>query len=175
MPKHDPASSAPPGGSPPDAPKQAEAKPAAAKLPEQQTREEWLADVRKRAAAKDAKLLPEEWLEVAFPGTLLPNGRVKREGGHAAAKHGAAKNLHGWDVDAYHAPPQGRLRLSREDYEAALKATRGKATVVEKQRTEPGRAPSHPGKRKAAGPPAPHGPALSPWPAKLRELAGVKE
>ena len=174
MAKNDPAPDAPKTGD--DQPK-AEAKPTLNERFERecQTREQWLNDVRKRASEQGAKLLPEEWLEVVFPGEVMPNGALRRQGGHDAARHGAAAALHGWAVDAHHAPQGGRLRLTREDYESALKAAAGKGESVEKLRTEPTpHSPRHPGKRKAAGPPKPHEPALSKWPAKLRELAGVK-
>ncbi len=169
-PPSDPKPDAPKGKTPKDEKPKTPLTESTPHVPELQTREQWVAAVRARAMDPKAKLLPEEWFEIFFPGSAMPNGAIKREGGHKAAQHGAAKAIHGWDVEARHCPVGDRLRLSKADYTAALKATTGKATKVEKERTEPVGTPRHPGKRTAAGPPEPHPAALSEWPAKLREL-----
>jgi len=67
----------------------------------------------------DGKRTPEDWARELFP--TGDRGFQHRD----AYKHGAASALHQWDAFAYHTGQP--LRLSREDYEAALKA----ATTLE--------------------------------------------
>ena len=143
------------------------------KSPEQLTREAKRTRLLAEAAKPDAKLLPEEWGEVCFPTLgVMPTGAVKRAGGHDSARHFAASALHGWDVDAYHQQDlTKRLRLTRKDYDAALKAPGGTPRKVEIER-----------KRvdgtvvKSIGyEPVPHAAALSEWPAKLKQLATAAE
>ena len=70
----------------------------------------------------DDKKLPEEWATEL--GHVLP-GPTRRgpesPESYFDTDHAVASALHGWALDAHHY--QGdRLRLSRSDYEAALKA-----------------------------------------------------
>ena len=140
------------------------------KTPEQLSAEARLAKLRVEAEKPDAKLLPEEWLEVVYPVELItPRGDVRRKGGHEAAKHAAAAALHGWDVEAYHQQDKTkRARLSRADYEAALLAPDNLQPQTRK-RTRPDGTEV----KRVIHEPVPHKAALSEWPAKLRQIAGI--
>jgi hypothetical protein len=68
---------------------------------------------------------PDDWEKTFFPASEL--GQPARD----AWKHAAASALHGWAAHAYH---QGEpLKLSKEDYEAALQA----ATTLKEQDGRP--------------------------------------
>lgn len=64
--------------------------------------------------------LPEEWAE-----ELGHVSKAPRDGRRVfSPAYRAADGLHHWNADAYHAPPDGRLRISRQVFEAALEAPR---------------------------------------------------
>ena len=73
------------------------------------------ADDNQEPEAPDPNLkTPAQWRDVIFPPGS--GGRPHED----AWKHGAAGSLHGWELHRFHTGED--LKLSREDYEAALKA-----------------------------------------------------
>lgn len=74
----------------------------------------------------DGKRTPEEWAKelgqtIAVPVTRRRGATVEPGVEHRlSATHAAAATLHGWGAHAYHANEP--IRLSKADYEAAIKA-----------------------------------------------------
>lgn len=89
----------------------------------------------------DTRLLPDECARAYGQARSAPMHVVEDE--LLSPRHRAAAALHGWAEDAHHAPDdEHRLRLTRAEYEAALKA---------------------PGDCDQRGNPRPFRPALSPY------------
>lgn len=72
----------------------------------------------------DGKATPNEWRGAMFP--------VSERGvpHHDSWQHGAAAALHGWDLHRHHTGTE--MRLSRQDYESALKAATTMVAVDDK-------------------------------------------
>src|ERR1044071_2394429 len=76
--------------------------------------DEPLTDLPTERAPDDGKHTPEEWAQLLMPNTA--RGQQHPD----LWKHGAADQLHDWPLYAHN--NNGAIRLSQEDYEAALKA-----------------------------------------------------